>query len=115
MKNNIAKQCKSNPKKFRVYLILFCLMSILLQGVININCINALSHMILESTFLLTERCLYGIVYLILLWILNLLIVLNVDWTNSGIIKMFYITGKTILLGPETEVLVYYKVPFNIS
>jgi len=59
--------------------------------------------MILESTFLLIEWCLYGIVYLILLWILNLLIVLKVDWTNSGIIKMFYITGK-----------VYYKVPFLI-
>jgi len=79
-------------------------MSILLQGVININCIKALSNMIIESTFLLIEWCLYGIVYLILFWILNLLIVLKVDWTNSGIIKMFYITGKPILLGPETEV-----------
>jgi len=79
-------------------------MSLLLQGVININCIKALSNIILESTLLLIEWCLYGIVYLILLWILNLLIVLKVDWTNSGIIKMFYITGKPILLGPETEV-----------
>jgi len=60
--------------------------------------------MILESTFLLIEWCLCGIVYLILLWILNILIVLKVDWTYSGIIKMFYITGKPILLGPETEV-----------
>jgi len=58
---------------------LFCLMSILLHGVININCIKALSNTILDSTFLLTEWCLYGIVYLILLWILNLLIVLKVD------------------------------------
>jgi len=43
------------------------------------NCIKALSNTILESTFLLTEWCLYGIVYLILLWTLNLLIVLKVD------------------------------------
>jgi len=54
--------------------------------------------------FLLTGWCLYGIVYLISLWILNLLIVLKVDWTHSSMIKMFYITGKPILLGPETEV-----------
>jgi len=33
----------------------------MLQVLININCIKALSNMILESTFLLTEWCLYGI------------------------------------------------------
>jgi len=58
---------------------LFCLISMLLQGVRNRNYIEVLSNMILESTFSLTEWGLYGIVCLMLLWTLILIIVLKVN------------------------------------
>jgi len=88
----------------------------MLNGLLS-NAFYKTSFIVSNNVLSLPDRCeIYGIVSLILLWILNLLIVLKkVDWTNSGIIKMFYITGKPILLGPETEVQVYYKVPFNFS
>jgi len=50
-------------------IFLFCLMLMLLQGVVtNISCIKVLLNIILESTFSLTEWCVYGVVCLMVLW-----------------------------------------------
>jgi len=70
------------------------------------NFIKVLLNVISGSTFLLTELFHYGIVGLMVHWMLILLILLKVALINFGITKPFCRTRKLTLLELETDVYV---------